>query len=421
MNALTIFKNAELSDKLAAKFDFNPALLGAGLGAAGLGLSSAFGAGEDDGSGHKNKHILRNMLTGAALGGAGGLGVGAFKQHFGDTGSAPNIQNPKLTNDQVDQLQQKMHAKGKELDLEPFSYHHPVQSAHKWLNSLIGWKGAAGAGAAHGVYKNYKLNSGGEQLAVPQPYKPSIIPGAKTPPGAEQRAKEAITKYQEAMATLRDHSKTNPIPWASNSDTQAQVDARKTLFDSFVSRANVSKQPPEAALRGLEQLQSEMAATGRPPSADQLKSVLDRIKSQPSHKGILSGNTTPIDSELRSRYMKNLEPSTTGNMNSHSWQPAATAFDRNVMQKALDMRNTPIEALGAGTKYPIGQGIANKVNKWTKDPYMTKNIGRYAGSAAKGAAQGIAAERLSKLLANVTTRLHNYDPEQVALWNAGGA
>jgi len=155
MEALTIFKNAGLSDYLnpdAIKgymSNLSPyakaGLTGAGVGAAGMGLASLFGGEEDESGGDKISRILGNMLKGTALGGAAGLGGQAVYENF----FKPNAGLPPGIADLKEKLKNRT---GQELDTQPFGVHHPIEQAavtatHQSpaFDATVG--GAAGVGA----------------------------------------------------------------------------------------------------------------------------------------------------------------------------------------------------------------------------------------------------------------------------------
>ena len=64
--------------------------IGAGVGAAGMGLADAFTDDENRMPGGKTKSVLRSMLLGSALGGVGGAGYHAFQQASRPGGTAAN-------------------------------------------------------------------------------------------------------------------------------------------------------------------------------------------------------------------------------------------------------------------------------------------------------------------------------------------
>ncbi|NBQ69849.1 MAG: hypothetical protein EBU46_13920 [Nitrosomonadaceae bacterium] len=66
--------------------------IGAGVGAAGLGLADAFSNGDEESQGRsgKTKSVLKSMLLGGLLGGAGGAGVHALKHGLRPSTKAPN-------------------------------------------------------------------------------------------------------------------------------------------------------------------------------------------------------------------------------------------------------------------------------------------------------------------------------------------
>lgn len=73
-NTLKLFKQANLEHLI------NPALLGAGVGGLGYGVSELFAGDEEADTSTKLKNVLMKTLQGAGIGGLAGAGVGAGKQ-----------------------------------------------------------------------------------------------------------------------------------------------------------------------------------------------------------------------------------------------------------------------------------------------------------------------------------------------------
>lgn len=159
MSALELFKHAGIEDYI------KPGLMGAGIGAAGMGLASMFGGEDDESPEQKRSRILGNILKGTALGGAAGAGYQAVKSNFfsPDSGLSPQVKSLQ------DQLFQR---KGQQLDTRPFGEAHPIQqqlvnATHQSpvTDAALG----AGVGAGLTTHRNFsasrlwdKLNEGGK-------------------------------------------------------------------------------------------------------------------------------------------------------------------------------------------------------------------------------------------------------------------
>lgn len=166
MNALELFKQAGILDQIKASLGgagnagetfgryARNGLLGAGVGATGMGLASMMGGEDNESPSDRRSRILTNILSGGALGGAAGLGGTAFHDQFLKDKVPSNIQA------YADALKKRT---GQTLDTTPRSNNHPLEAA------AIGATGQhpavdAGVGAAGGMGFNWLKNRSANSL-----------------------------------------------------------------------------------------------------------------------------------------------------------------------------------------------------------------------------------------------------------------
>lgn len=282
MKALSIFKEAGLEDLLTRAKDgiqsaynnstvqdyIKPGLMGAGLGAAGMGLSSLMGGEEDETGSDKLKRVLGNSLKGAVLGGAAGVGGKALYDQFGNPNSGLDPQIAKLQND----LQQRT---GGKLDTEALGVNHPFWQAATTLTHQSPWTDAA-AGAGLGVGVNAGLGMRGRSLAndalADSPLTKEIKQGKTThsiPTTVAERLQHAASKLNTAGGDQRKQRAIEHL--LSRGTGDASMGTPGSIGDvsemtKFVDNAGVGPRIPADRLDYIKALAKKVSESGRKPS-----------------------------------------------------------------------------------------------------------------------------------------------------------
>jgi hypothetical protein len=426
MNALQLFKKAGIEDYL------KPGLLGAGVGAAGMGLASMFGGDDNETPSERRHRILSHLLQGAALGGATGVGLQAFNSR--------NAGNPS----DVQAILDRAKAKGETLDTAPYGVHHPI--GQLGINATHGDYTKGGVtGGILGLLKNRKLNREATSLFNENqksfggnPAKPVRGAGAPSGMSLEDRVKHLGTKQISKNPAVNQRLMEQALQ-AGNGRVDVKtiremlerqnvhtdptkIDALARKLHNETQRVTGNYQAPRLGAAATEALHNQRPSIANPGGGYGNQQLL----------GAVPKTWSNLPKRILSTFGKGLDETKPGQEFTPAYGPATSALGSSVLNGAnrLGRAGNAVSGavarqLGMQNGQSWGDGLQNlrssagNLAGKTTGMYGLRNAGRMVGYGGAGAAAGVGAQYLGKQLVDKMVG-SGVSPEQLELWNRGG-
>lgn len=392
MSALALFKQAGIEEYL------KPGLMGAGLGAAGMGLASMFGGDDNETPAEKRSRMLKSVLQGGLLGGIGGAGFGAAKKHLF------NSEPP----DYLQQLNQSSIGKGNgPIDTKPFGVNHPL-AQQLLINpthadaSTAGWLGAGlGTGAVWNQGRKAKnlFNTAMEKITG------SSLKDGKVM-GTGGGAYDGTTGDLGGGPARPGKGSAPGSPATPPVDPKAALNAKAFGLGTHGTDSSA----------GVRQRLIEKALATGGGKVDQ-RTIQQMLESQG-----LGGNNV----EQLSRKMFNQSQAELGQYKAHPMfekEMAVPQGQRGFLEKIKASIGEKLQSKGMGGR--IGnaiqgtrEAVRNSVGQ-TMGMNALNTAARYGKGALGGAAAGIGAQQLGRLGVDAYMGM-KYSPEQLAAWSSMG-
>ena len=395
--------------------------IGAGVGAAGLGLADAFSDSDKDSRPKdKAKSVLKSMLLGGVLGGAGGAGIHSVSQMGRDPNLAPNA--AQYYPDGIRKLYAQMRAGVGTNDSEGDNW------AAERAGGVVGALGGIGK-----ELRDWKRLSGEKgiiaRLAGPNaklPYAPGLAQlqsalsgGTKLPPALEEAIRDHVKRYNlpaaDVKAAFGNKGQNSSVgarlhAWAANTkDTVKDMFQRNTSIKNWVDPAaapgGVAAPGIGTASKWNNRLRSWFGKFGPTVEADESARITGRaVNTQnalnqaynTSNPSLPQRDIVPLTKLERAavgRGAGNYRPDVRGGtwIPNPSLPPTPGAASTDILNASRTPGPTP--RVNAGALYastPLSRVLANTpgalANPWVR------SSARVGGGAALGIAAGYAAD-----------------------------